>query len=285
MKKNMLGRTGLEVSRVGYAGIVSMFVEQDSSNEYVKYAIDKGINYFDVAPTYNDAQEKMGLSLKEFRKDVYLACKTTQRDAKGAQQDMETSLKMLYTDYFDVYQLHSVTTIEDVDKVFAPNGAFEVILKAKEKGIVRNIGMSCHSEEAAMYALQHYDFDTILFPTNWALNMGKQFGNDIIKSVKENNRGFLGMKSLIHRSWKDDTEKQAYPKSWCKPIYGNDELAVAAMKYATQVMGAQILIPPGNFEHFSFAVNNVESAFSPLTTKEKQLLEDELIAINEMYFF
>ncbi len=285
MKKNKLGRTGLEVSRIAYAGIVSMSVEQNSSDNYVKYAINKGINYFDIAPSYNDAQEKMGKSLKDFRKDVYLACKTTQRDAIGAQKDMETSLKMLYTDYFDVYQLHSITTFEDVDKVFSPGGAFEVIIKAKEKGIIRNIGMSCHSEEAAMYALKFYDFDTILFPTNWALNMGKQFGNDIMKNVRENNRGFLGMKSLIHRSWKDDTEKQAYPKSWCKPIYGNDELAIAAMKYASQEMGAQILIPPGNFEHFSFAVENVDLAFSPISPDEKQLLQKELTAINEMYFF
>ncbi len=285
MKKNILGRTGFEVSQVGYAGIVSMFVDQNDSNDYVKYAIEKGVNYFDVAPSYNDAQEKMGRSLKDFRKDVYLACKTTEREAEGAKAEMEASLKMLYTDYFDVYQLHSITTFDDVDRVFAPGGAFEVILKAKEKGVIRNIGMSCHSEEAAMYALKHYDFDTILFPTNWGIHMGKQFGDNMIKAVKEKNMGFIGMKSLIHRSWKDDVEKEAYPKSWCKPIYGNDELAVAAMKYATQEMGAQILIPPGNYEHFSFAVNNAEAAFTPLTVEEKKLLDNELIAIDGMYFF
>ncbi len=285
MKKNLLGRTGLEVSRVGYAGIVSMHVEQDNSDKYVKYALDKGINYFDIAPSYNDAQEKMGLSLKDYRKDVYLACKTVKRDAEGAKIDMENSLKMLYTDHFDVYQLHSITTFEDVDTVFGKGGAFEVILKAKEEGVIRNIGMSCHSEEAAMYALKQYDFDTILFPTNWALHMGKQFGSDMMNAVKERNMGFIGMKSLIHRAWKNDAEKEAYPKSWCKPIYGNDELAIAAMKYATQEMGAQILIPPGNFEHFSYIVENVDIAFSEMTAKEKELLNNELVAIDGMQIF
>ncbi len=102
MERNRLGGTGYEVSRVIYAGIVSGEVGQDNSDKYVEYAIKKGVNYFDIAPSYGDAQEKLGNSLKPYRKDVHLACKTICRTAEEAKQEIDQSLKQLYTDHFDV---------------------------------------------------------------------------------------------------------------------------------------------------------------------------------------
>ena len=89
MKYRTLGNTGFNVSAVSYGGIVSMEDGQEASNRYVSWAIDQGINYFDVAPTYGDAQEKLGASLKPYRKDVYLACKTAQRLHKDAKIELE----------------------------------------------------------------------------------------------------------------------------------------------------------------------------------------------------
>jgi len=287
MKRKLLGRTGMEISRVFYGGVVSMNDGQDNSDRYVQYAIEKGVNYFDVAPSYGDAQEKLGNSLKPYRKDVYLACKTLQRTGDAAKREMEESFRLLHTDYFDVYQMHALSTVEDVEKAFGKSGAMEAMIRAKEEGMVRNLGITCHSEEAALRALALYDFGTVLFPMNWGLHLGKGFGDQIRTLAKEKGFGLLGMKALIHRAWADVSERQAsgYPKSWCRPIIDNDRLAIAAMKYALS-LGVTSIVPPGNFRHFSFAVEHIDECLSnPLTPDDVGYLKEELEKIEGMYFF
>lgn len=285
MQKILLGKTGMEISRVFYGGIVSMQDGQACSDKYVEYAIAHGINYFDVAPTYGDAQEKLGNSLLPYRKDVYLACKTNQRLAEGAKATLEQSLELLKTDHFDLYQMHELPSVADVETAFAKGGAMEVLLKAKEEGVAKHLGITCHSEAAALRALELYDFDTVLFPTNWGVNMGKGFGNAIAAEIIKRGIGFLGMKSMIHRAWlPDERAASRFPKSWCKPISENDALSVAAMKYA-YTMGVQSIVPPGNFENFSFAVEHADEILTPLTDAERDLLQAELVKIDGHYFF
>ncbi len=287
MIKSILGKTGMEISKVFYGGIVSMQEGQDNSDKYVAYAIEKGINYFDIAPSYGDAQEKLGNSLVPYRKDIFLACKTTSRDAEGAKSEIEKSLEMLHTDYLDNYQLHSITTVEEVDAVFAKGGAFEPIFRMKEQGVFKHLGITCHSEQAALRALEHYDFETILFPINWGLIQAKGFGNSVIEKCNEKGVGILGMKSMIYSAWESDEEKKnsIYPKSWCKPIPADEvEFRIAAMKFAYD-KGAVSLVPPGNFECFSFAVENIDKITKPLSEDERKVLIDELPKIEGKHFF
>lgn len=287
MKKVVLGKSNLEITSVFYGGIVSMQDGQDKSDQYVEYAIKKGINYFDVAPSYQDAEEKLGNSLIPYRKKVLLACKTAERDAENAKRELERSFELLHTDYFDNYQMHGIVTVEEVERAFAKDGAFEVYLRGKEEGYLKHLGITCHTEEAALRALELYDFETVLFPTNWGLNLHKGFGNRLLTTCKEKNIGRLGMKSLIHRAWNSEDERQqsAYPKSWCKPIdISSVELRVAAMKYAYS-MGAMALVPPGDFENFSFAVEHSDEILQPLTDSERELLEKEVKLIGNCHFF
>lgn len=285
MKTISLGKTGLEVSRVVYGGIVSMRDGQEDSDRYVEYAIAHGINYFDVAPSYEDAQEKLGNSLRPYRKGVNLACKTGERLAEGAKRDLARSCELLHTDHFEVYQMHALATVEEVETALGTGGAFEVMLKAKEEGIVKNLGITCHNDAAALRALELYDFDTVLFPTNWGLNMGKGFGSAIAAEIANRGIGFLGMKSMIHRAWQEgERAASRFPKSWCKPISENDALAIAAIKYAYG-MGVQTIVPPGNFESFTFAVQHADEILQPMTEAERALLQAELAAIDGQYFF
>ena len=134
IEKRSLGRTGEMLSMIGFGGIIVKDASTAEASESVKLAIDNGINYFDVAPTYGDAEIKLGPALEPYRKGVFLACKTTERGRDGSRKELEKSLRNLRTDHFDLYQFHAVTTPEDVDKIFASGGALETYLEARKGG-------------------------------------------------------------------------------------------------------------------------------------------------------
>ena len=160
MDKRPYGNTGEMLSIIGFGGIVVKDADPDESSRLVSEAIDRGINYFDVAPRYGNAQEKLGPALEPYRNDVFLACKTRERDAVNAERELHDSLKKLRTDHFDLYQMHGMTTDADVDEVLGPGGALETFVKAREQGLVRFLGFSAHSVEAASRLLEAFEFNS-----------------------------------------------------------------------------------------------------------------------------
>lgn len=292
MKYNPLGKTDIRISRVSYGGIVSAgFYDnvrypsegQDASDRYVAWAIDHGVNYFDVAPTYGDAQEQLGASLRPYRKDVYLACKTGERKRAEAEAELAQSLKLLKTDCFDVYQLHGVASMEEVETAFGPGGVMELMRGLKERGIARYVGFTAHSEEAALKMIELYPFDTVLFPINWFMHMAHGMGGRLIRAAKEKGMGMLAMKAFIERRWEEGEEKGPFPKSWCKPIDADREPAfgVAAMNYALS-LGVDTLIPPGNFKSFRFAVEHIDKCTGE---PDMNLLRAKLETVRGKEFF
>lgn len=298
MKYRNLGNTGYEVSRVVYGGIVSSsFLDdrviyedgQKKSDYYVSYAIEHGVNYFDVAPSYGNAQEMLGNSLAPYRKKVFLACKTQHRVREQAEQEMRESLRMLKTDYFDVYQLHALSTMEELETAFGPGGVMELLTYMKQQGIARKVGITAHSESVALKALEYYPFDTVLFPFNWHLNIAYKMGNDLLEAARKKGVGVLCMKSMIERSWKDDEDRYAssYPKSWCRPfdVKNESDLLMAAVRYALS-LDVDTIIPPGNFDHFKFAVEHIDEMIDdPLSDADRQLLSGHLAAVSDYPFF
>ncbi|MCL1857651.1 MAG: aldo/keto reductase [Oscillospiraceae bacterium] len=284
MKKSILGETGIEVSTVIFGGIIVGGETSEDCSRYVSYAIDKGVNYFDVAPSYGNAQEMLSPALAPYRKNTYLACKSTVRDS-GIKDELYNSLKVLKTDYFDVYQLHGLSNQEDIDKAFSKNGAMEVLIRAKQEGYIKNIGISAHNEDIAIQALSYYDFATVLFPVNWALNIDKGFGDRLINICKYRNMGILAIKALAHRLWTGENENKRFPKSWCKTIYDNDTLAKAAIKY-TLAKGVHAIVPPGNFEQLSYIAEHIDECVdNPLTDDDMKILNGELNDVRELHIF
>ena len=288
MKYRAFGRTGFDISGVAYGGIVSMSDGQDASDRYVSWAIDRGVNYFDVAPSYGDAEEKLGNSLKPYRKDIHLACKTAERLMADAEKELEKSRKLLHTDYFDVYQLHAISSMQDVETAFGPAGVMEFVSKLKQRGIAKNVGITAHNEDAALKCLELYDFDTVLFPFNWFMNMEHGMGSRLVKAAKARNMGVLCMKAFIERKWdsKEERDNSCFPKSWCKPIDTEDvSFGVAAMKYALS-LGVDTLIPPGNYKSFSFAVDHIDECLNaPLNDEDLALLKKKLETVSGKEFF
>lgn len=297
MKYFDLGSTGISVSAVSYGGIVSagnfdgahcVADDQAGSDRYVAWALEQGVNYFDVAPSYGDAQLQLGKSLQPYRNQIYLACKTLARDKSGAAEEMKESMALLHTDYFDVYQMHAVNSAEDVEALFAPGGAMELLQELKQKGIIRNLGFSSHNEAAALEMLQRFDFDTVLFPFNWFMNMAHGMGDRLLEKAKQRKMGILCMKSMIESKWDSKAQRYAscFPKSWCKPIDPKEEaFGMAAMKYALS-LGVNTLIPPGNFASFSFVVDHIDRCLAnPLGDADRALLAQKLESVRGKEFF
>lgn len=271
--KRQYGRAEDMLSVIGFGGIVVMDVTPQEASSYVSEAVDRGINYFDVAPTYGNAQERLGPALKPFRDDCFLACKTTQRAANEAEKELEESLRFLQTDHFDLYQLHSITTLADVEKAFAKGGAMETFLKAKEQGKVRYIGFSAHSEVAAHAAMDRYDFDSILFPLSFPIWIKEGFGPSVHKRAKESNRGILSLKAMAHQRWPKSMKQDERPwdKTWYEPFDDIDKVSLG-LRF-TSHLPAHAMIPPGHWDLFKMAVELAQSgALTPLNDNEKEIV-------------
>lgn len=199
MRRREFLRNGmLAAGAVVAAGILGRGgVEQEHADRVVAQAVERRVNYFDVAPTYGDTEIKLGPALEPYRKDVFLACKTTQRTKEGAAAELKESLRRLRTDHLDLYQLHAITDVQkDVDVAFGPGGAMEVFVEAKKQGQVRHVGFSAHSEEAALAAMERCDFDSILFPVNFATFYEGGFGPRVIEAARSKGMAILALKAM-----------------------------------------------------------------------------------------
>ena len=268
--KRRLGKTGADLSIIALGGMLVMDTEQSFANNIVAEAFDRGINYFDVAPQYGNAQQKLGPALEPYRKRSFLACKTLMRDKDGAAKELEDSLRKLRTDHVDLYQFHAVTTKEDVEKIFGPNGAMETFQAARKAGKVRFIGFSAHSVENALSMLDHYDFDTILFPINFVLFSQANFGPQVLAKAHEKGMGILALKCMAKTTW-PDAQKQNHPnpKCWYQPAALPDEAALGLRWTLSQPITAAV--PPGDENYFRLAMD-VAQKFEPIKPEEEKAL-------------
>jgi predicted aldo/keto reductase-like oxidoreductase len=278
--KRPLGRTGEKLSIIAMGGLVLAKEEQATADQLVREAIDHGVNYFDVAPSYYDAQDRMGPALKPFRKNVFLACKTLKRDKQGAEEELNQSLLKLETDHVDLYQMHALTKTEDVELALGPGGAIETFLKARKEGKLRFIGFSAHSTEAALLAMDKFDFDTILFPVNFACILKSNFGPQVIARAKEKKMGILALKVLARQTWPDDNMRKDWPKCWYQPILDPKEAEVAFRFTLSQPVTAAV--PPGDARLFKRALE-LAHEFTPLRPQEEAALHDLASGLNPIF--
>ncbi len=278
--KRSLGKTGEMLSVIGFGGIVVMNATPDEASERVKQAIDYGINYFDVAPSYGDAEVKLGPALEPFRKDVFLACKTGKRTKAESRKELEQSLKNLRTDHFDLYQLHAVTDLADVDTIFGPDGAMETFIEARKEGKVRFLGFSAHSVEAAMALMSKFDFDTILFPVNYATWTAGSFGPQVLAKAQEKKMGILALKAMARGPWAEGADKTKYPKCWYEPLTTKEDITMGLRFTLSHPVTAAL--PPGDETLFSMALN-VSDNLTPLSKAEVQVIKEKGMKGNPLF--
>ena len=186
-----LGKTGLNISRLGFGGIPIQRVDAAVTKELVKAMAEKGINYIDTARGYTVSESYLGEALEGLRDKFVLATKSMSRTKEAMEKDIEISLGNLRTDYIDLYQVHN-PQLKDLDTVTAPGGALEALMEAKAAGKIGHIGVTAHSVEVFEKALSYPWVETIMFP----YNIVESQGAELIAKCKEQNVGFIAMKPL-----------------------------------------------------------------------------------------
>ena len=226
MQKRKFGKTGAELSVTGFGGMLLMHEPKKSAERLVSFAVDSGVNYFDVAPTYGNAEEVLASALLPYRKNVFLACKSVERSGAGVRKELERSLKRFKTDRLDLYQLHAVNTEEDIESVFSKNGPLETLIKAKESGLIKFIGFSSHNEETALALIEKYDFDSLMFPLNIFCWYKVSFGKRIVAAAAKKGMGINALKTLC-KSAKTPGEAVKWEKCWYLPLDEQEDVDAA----------------------------------------------------------
>lgn len=200
--KRVFGKTGEKLTIVGQAGGRFPLIRFEEAAAVVRRAIELGINYFDTARGYWDgrSEEVYGAVLPPFRKQVFITTKTVGRTRQEAEEDLHRSLRALKTDYIDLWQIHSVSEMEDVDKIFAPGGAIEAFEAAKKAGKCRFIGFTGHHDpHVHLEMLRRYDgYDTILMPLHIADPSYLSFEELVLPAAVKRGLGIQAMKSTAN---------------------------------------------------------------------------------------
>jgi predicted aldo/keto reductase-like oxidoreductase len=197
IQKRTLGKTGVNVTLLGLGGegILRTFGEDDKACALINRALDLGINYFESARAYSGSETYYGKALRERRREIFLTSKSHARDRKGALGHLQETLKNMKIDHLDLWQVHDVRTEDDIKEIFESGGAIEAFSEAKQKGLVRFIGVTGHHDPAILKkCISLFDFDTVLLPVNPAEPHYKSFLDEVAPFAKQKSMGIIGMK-------------------------------------------------------------------------------------------
>jgi predicted aldo/keto reductase-like oxidoreductase len=213
MKKRKYGRTGHMSTVAVFGGVALGQIDQPLADKVVQQVIDSGINHIDIAPSYGHAEERLGPWMPKIREDFFLGCKTTERKKEDALKEFHQSLQRLQVDRFDLYQLHAVTTMAELDACTANGGALEGIIEMREAGLTRHIGITGHGMQAPeifIEALNRFDFDSVLFPINPTLFADDAYRNktlELLSLCDDKDVGVMIIKAIAKGPWGDQEHR------------------------------------------------------------------------------
>ncbi len=199
MPTRPLGRTGHQVTIVGLGGegVMRSTGRMKEAVPVIRKALELGINYFDTAPAYEQSQDYLGEGLGADRKGIFLAAKTHDRGRDGSLRLLENSLHRLKTDHLDLWQLHDLRAMEELDEIFSKDGTIHAMEKAKSQGLVRFLGVTGHTDPGVLReAIRRYPFDTALVSINAADRARASFIEEFLPAAKEKDMGIIAMKVM-----------------------------------------------------------------------------------------
>jgi aryl-alcohol dehydrogenase-like predicted oxidoreductase len=214
-----------------YGGAALAAVDQETADRSVQLALDAGINHFDVAASYGDAELRLGPWMPRIRDRIFLATKAERRDRDGAWTQINRSLERLQTDHVDLIQIHAVGDLAELDRVTGPGGSLEATVRAKDEGLAGAIGITGHGHQAPAThreALRRFGFDTVLTPLNPVLDRDRAYRSDYDRLVAEaqaQDVGLMVIKAVSRRNWPAAAE-HTYA-TWYEPFDDQERITAA----------------------------------------------------------
>ena len=231
MQQRRLGRSGHQSSVLIYGAAALAEVDQDTADASIQLALDAGINHFDVAASYGDAELRLGSWMPDIRGRIFLATKTGLRDHDAAWAQINHSLERLQTDHVDLIQVHAVGDLEELDLVTRPGGSLEAVVRARDEGLAGAVGITGHGHQAPathLEALGRFPFDTVLTPLNWVLGQDPAYLADyqaLVAEVQAQDAGLMIIKVASRRNW-PEPEGHGY-STWYEPFEDQERISAA----------------------------------------------------------
>lgn len=227
METRRFGRTG-HMSTIAIFGAAAFWeISQQDADKVMEQVIDAGVNHIDVAPSYGQAEERIGPWMPRERGRFFVGCKTMERTKDGAWNELQRSLKRLQTETFDLYQSHAITTMEELDAITMKGGALEAFVEARQRGLIQFIGITGHGADAPqiyLEALRRFDFDSVLFPLNFVQMANPEFRKhteELIATCKAKDVGTMIIKAITKGPW---GERPHTATTWYEPFDKMDDI-------------------------------------------------------------
>ena len=227
MQKRPFGRTGHHSTTAIFGGAAFWHSSQEEADAVMKKVIAAGVNHIDVAPSYGRAETVLGPWMPKVRDQFFLGCKTMERSSRGAERELHESLERLQVDQFDLYQLHAVTNMTELDAATRSGGAIETLVQARDKGLTRFLGITGHGYEVPavmLEALERFDFDSVLFPLNFIQYTNAAYRGtceQLLHVCSERNVGTMIIKSIARGRWPDGVKRRT---TWYEPFEEQEDI-------------------------------------------------------------
>lgn len=268
-----------KIGRLGYEGTVALFgaaslggVTQEEADQSISYAMEHGVNHFDVAADYGHAEERMGPWMSKIRKDIFLATKTGKRTKKEAKEEIHRSLEKLQVDHVDLLQMHAVGSIEELNKCTEKGGALEALIEAKEEGLIKAIGITGHGHFAPqthLEALKRFPFDTVLLPLNYYMYSLSEYRKPFDLLMEEAGRQDTAVrviKAIAKGPW-GDQQKREYA-TWYEP-FDQQKIIDACVHFVLSFPGLSGFASAGDIHLFPKIIDAVER-FGTMSDEEQE---------------
>lgn len=280
MEKRRLGKTEHMSSMLILGGAALRNVTQSEADRALELAVEHGVNHFDIAPLYGEAEVLLGDWLKRSRKKVFLGCKTRARSKKEARESIKRSLERLGVDHFDLYQLHGIDELETLNVVLGPGGALEAILEAREQGLVGYIGITGHRPYIQIEALNRFNFDTVMFPLS---RLHAAHTNDfnnfvpLLEIASTKDVGVIAIKSLAKQPWQD--EEHEY-QTWYDLFDKQAEIDKSLRFTLSQSVTATAM--PGDIRLWPMVIDAAER-FHLMDAQEQEMVVSEMAGYRPIF--
>lgn len=285
METRPLGQTDHDSTVLTFGAIALNFIEQSPANRMVEDVLAAGVNHFDVAPTYGDAELKLAPKLGEHRDEIFLGCKTQERTYNGAWGELHKSLERLDTDYIDLYQFHAVTRygelatiVGDGDGANGPDpGALAAFKDARDEGLIGHIGLTSHGDPSLIRtAIKEIDaLETVMFPMNYTLSGKEGPEHDyeaVLDLAREHELGTLGIKAFAKAPWSDELPEEERPyNTWYEP-YDTPEEITGCLRFALS-QGLTSIPNAGDPELVSMILDAAVDYEEMSTTEQQELID------------